>query len=101
RYKVKLPFDTASAAGIAASRWMRMAQPYAGTAEGTHHPLRRGTEVLVAFVDGDPDRPIIVGAVPNAHTVSPTTRANATQSVTRTPSGIRIELEDLENGAKA
>lgn len=94
RYKVKLPFDLGTVRGLSASRWIRMAQSYAGTNYGSHLPQHKGTEVLIAHVDGDPDRPIIVGAVPNPVTGSPVTSANATQSVTQTASGIRIELED-------
>jgi type VI secretion system secreted protein VgrG len=97
RYKVRLPFDMSLQQGMAASRWIRMAQGYAGAAYGIHHPLHKGTEVLLVHVDGDPDRPIIIGAVPNTHTVSPVTRVNATQSVTQTASGIRIEMEDLQS----
>jgi type VI secretion system secreted protein VgrG len=73
-----------------------MAQPYSGPGYGSHHPLHKGTEVLIAHIDGDPDRPIIVGSVPNPHTPSPSTSANATQSVIQTASGIRIEMEDLQ-----
>jgi type VI secretion system secreted protein VgrG len=94
RYKVKLPFDLGTKRGLQASRWIRMAQSYAGTNYGSHLPQHKGTEVLIAHVDGDPDRPVIVGAVPNPVTGSPVTSANATQSVTQTASGIRIELED-------
>ncbi|HVY45151.1 MAG TPA: type VI secretion system tip protein TssI/VgrG [Minicystis sp.] len=96
RYRVRLPFDLVGGKGSGASRWIRMAQPYAGAGYGTHHPLHKGTEVLVAYIDGDPDRPIIVGSVPNPHTLSPSTSSNASQSVTQTASGIRIELEDLQ-----
>ena len=53
-------------------------------------------EVLIAHLDGDPDRPVIVGAAPNPLTPSVVTGHNATQSVTETASGIRIEYEDLE-----
>ena len=95
RYKVSLPFDSGNVGGAAVSRWIRMAQPYSGPGYGTHHPLHKGAEVLLAFIDGDPDRPIIVGSVPNPHTQSPSTRQNATQSVTRTASGIHLEMEDL------
>jgi type VI secretion system secreted protein VgrG len=97
RYKVRMPYDMAGKKGMKASRWIRMAQPYAGQGYGTHHPLHKGIEVLVAHVDGDPDRPIILSAVPNPRTTSPSTSANATQSVTQTASGIRIEMEDLQS----
>jgi type VI secretion system secreted protein VgrG len=58
--------------------------------------LHKGAEVLLAHIDGDPDRPIIVGAVPCMHTPSPATASNATQSVIQTASGIRIEMEDQQ-----
>jgi len=96
RYKVRLPFDVGSKKGLAASRWIRKAQSYAGPGYGMHFPLHKGVEVLIAHVDGDPDRPIIVGSVPHASTPSPVNRANATQSVIQTASGIRVELEDLQ-----
>jgi type VI secretion system secreted protein VgrG len=94
RYKVRLPFDDSDGLGDAASHWVRMAQSYAGAGYGAHYPLHKGTEVLLAFLDGDPDRPIIVGAVPNGQTPGPSARGNATQSVIETASGIRIEMED-------
>lgn len=96
RYKVRLPFDSGNAPGTQASRWIRMSQPYTGAGYGQHHPLHKGAEVLLVHVDGDPDRPVIVGSVPHGHTVSPVTKSNHTQSVTHTPSGLRIELEDLQ-----
>jgi type VI secretion system secreted protein VgrG len=96
RYRVRMPFDVSGSKGQKASRWIRMAQPYSGPGYGSHHPLHKGTEVLIAHIDGDPDRPIIVGSVPNPHTPSPSTSANATQSVIQTASGIRIEMEDLQ-----
>jgi type VI secretion system secreted protein VgrG len=96
RYKIRLPFDSGNAVGTLASRWIRMAQPYSGAAYGSHHPLHKGTEVLITHIDGDPDRPIIVASIPHAHTVSPVQSPNATQSVVHTPSGIRIEMEDLQ-----
>lgn len=97
RYKVRLPFDLSGRKGMKASRWVRMAQPYSGQGYGSHFPLHKGTEVLLSHVDGDPDRPIIVGSVPNPHTASPSTSSNATQSVIQTASGIRIEMEDLQS----
>ncbi len=96
RYKVRMPFDMVGKKGSKASRWIRMAQPYAGPGYGMHHPLHKGIEVLVAHLGGDPDRPVIVGAAPNPRTVSPVTSSNSTQSVTQSASGIRIELEDRQ-----
>ncbi|APR77233.1 VgrG protein [Minicystis rosea] len=97
RYKVRMPYDVNLNKGGKASRWIRMAQPYAGAGYGTHHPLHKGTEVVLLHIDGDPDRPIIAGAVPNPQTLSPSTSSNATQSVTQTASGIRVEMEDLQS----
>ncbi|MEZ4339121.1 MAG: type VI secretion system tip protein TssI/VgrG [Sandaracinaceae bacterium] len=94
RYKILLPFDQIAAAGGKASRWIRMAQSSAGADYGMHLPLHIGTEVLLTHLDGDPDRPVIIGAVPNVDTMSPVVDANATQSRIRTSTGILFELED-------
>lgn len=94
RYRVVLPIDEAGTAGGTASRWVRRAQPSAGAGYGMHLPLHIGTEVAIAHVNGDPDRPIIVGAVPNAATPSPVVAANGPQSRIRTGSGVIFELDD-------
>lgn len=94
RYRVLLPFDEAATEGGAASRWVRRAQPSAGAGYGMHFPLHIGTEVAVGHVNGDPDRPVIVGAVPNASTASPVAGANGTQSRVRSGSGLVMELDD-------
>jgi type VI secretion system secreted protein VgrG len=98
RYKVIMPFDRSGIAGGRASRWIRMAQPYAGNSYGMHFPLHSGTEVLLTFVDGDPDRPIIAGSVPNPETASPVNTANQTQSMIRTGGGNQLRLEDNAGG---
>ena len=95
RYKVKLPFDQSDMEGGKASRWVRMQQPYAGAEHGMHFPLHKGTEVLLTFVDGDPDRPVIAGAVPNAETASPVTAANQSESVIQTGGHNKIRIQDL------
>ncbi|MBI4702259.1 MAG: type VI secretion system tip protein VgrG [Deltaproteobacteria bacterium] len=99
RYKVKLhfDFDDSDKRDGAASTWIRMLQPHSGSPEGFHFPLRRNTEVLVAFLGGDPDRPVIVGAVPNAVQPSPVTSENHTQNVIQTGGLNRIEIEDQES----
>jgi len=70
RYTVQVHFDTAVRGQQKASHPVRMAQPFAGHGNSMHFPLLPGTEVVLAFANGDPDRPIIVGALPNP--VSPT-----------------------------
>ncbi len=54
-----------------ASHWVRVAQPAAGANWGSVFLPRVGTEVLVDFVDGDLDRPFIVGQVHNAQDTPP------------------------------
>ncbi|MCK5097489.1 MAG: hypothetical protein KAR45_05265, partial [Desulfobacteraceae bacterium] len=84
RYKVILPFDRSGRFGGKASAWFRMMQPYAGQNQGMHFPLHKGTEVLLTFIDGNPDRPVIAGAMPNPETSSPVTDKNQTKSVIQT-----------------
>lgn len=71
RYTVQIHFDTAVRGQQKASHPVRMAQPFAGHGNSMHFPLLPGTEVIIGFANGDPDRPLIVGALPNP--VSPTT----------------------------
>jgi type VI secretion system secreted protein VgrG len=100
RYLVRFVFDTGAGDKQRPSKLVRMAQPHAGPDYGMHFPLKPGTEVIVAFVDGDPDRPIIVGAVPNPHTRSPVDASNATVHRIKTQSGIFMDLVD-EDGARS
>lgn len=94
RYKVLLPFDTVGELGGKASCWMQMTQTFTGPAYGMHFPLHIGADVLIAHVEGDPDRPVIVGALPTPQTATPVVQDNATQSVVRSKAHIVIELED-------
>ncbi len=94
RYLVRFLFDESGLPDGQASAWVRMMQPYAGGAEGFHFPLLKGTEVMVSFVGGDPDRPVIAGTVPNVATPSPVTGGNATENVIRTAGGNVLQLDD-------
>ncbi|WP_437959510.1 type VI secretion system tip protein TssI/VgrG [Sorangium sp. So ce119] len=94
RYLVKLKFDEASPRDGSGSTYVRMMQPHGGGVEGFHFPLRRGTEVVLSFLGGDPDRPVISGVVPNVLTPSPVTSGNHTKNVIQTGGRNRLELED-------
>jgi len=94
RYKVVLPFDQSGRKDGKASAWVRMMQPYAGAGHGMHFPLHKGTEVLLTFIDGDPDRPVIAGAVPNAETPSVVKDANQTMAAIQTGGSNKIAIED-------
>jgi type VI secretion system secreted protein VgrG len=94
RYKIVFPFDLSGRKDGKASKWVRMAQPYAGSDHGMHFPLHKDTEVLITFLNGDPDRPVIAGAVPNPGTPSPVTGNNQTMSVLNTAGRNRIAIED-------
>lgn len=94
RYKVVFPYDLYGTFGGKATRWVRKAEPYSGSDYGMHFTLHVGAEVAIAHVNGDPDRPIIIGCVPNTATMSPLTSVHATRSAIRTRSGILIDFED-------
>lgn len=65
RVKVKFHWDRAEAADENSSCWVRVAQAWAGSGWGSIHIPRIGQEVVVDFLEGDPDRPIIIGRVYN------------------------------------
>lgn len=94
RYAIKFKFDEGTLRDGKASTWVRKMEPHAGSTEGFHFPERKNTEVICAFLGGDPDRPIIIGAVPNAVTPSPVTAGNHMTNVIQTGGSNRLELED-------
>jgi type VI secretion system secreted protein VgrG len=99
RYSLKFKFDEGSRKDGKASTWVRKMQPHAGSVEGWHFPERKGTEVVCAFLGGDPDRPVIVGAIPTAVHPSPVTSGNHTKNVIQTGGRNRFEMED-QDGAQ-
>jgi len=90
-YRVRLPFDRAGSDGEKASHWIRMAQPYAGEEQGMYFPLKANTEVLLTFINGDPDRPIIAGAVPNGANLSLLNSNTSNQATIATPDLLRVK----------
>jgi len=53
------------------SCWARVSTPWAGKGYGFQNMPRIGEEVLVQFIEGDPDRPVVVGRVHNAENMPP------------------------------
>lgn len=95
RYVVQFHFDTAERESTRTSRPVRMAQPFAGPQQGMHFPLLPDTEVLIAFIDGDPDRPLIVGALPNPLTPSHVTAADSHMHRIQSRHGLTVEFGKL------
>ena len=65
RVRVQFPWDREGQRDENSSCWMRVSQGWAGAGYGGIHIPRVGQEVLVSFLDGDPDQPIVVGRVYN------------------------------------
>lgn len=100
RYKVKFRFDESDLTDGAASTNVRMQQPHGGGVEGFHFPLRKGTEVMFTFQDGDPDRPVIAAVLPNAHTPAPVVAGNYSANIIQTGGRNRIEMEDMDGSQR-
>ena len=66
RVKVQFHWDRYGKFDENSSCWIRVSQPWAGKGWGSMSTPRIGQEVIVEFLEGDPDRPIITGSVYNA-----------------------------------
>ena len=90
RVKVQFHWDRLGKKDEKSSCWVRVSQPWAGQNFGFMHIPRIGQEVVVDFLEGDPDQPLITGRVYNAQQMPPwDLPANATQSgvLTRSSKG--------------
>ncbi len=85
RIKLWFPWDRRAKKDGSDTCWVRVGQNWAGGGWGGQIIPRIGMEVMVAFVDGDPDRPLVTGIVPNPNNKVPyDLPANKTRSVFRT-----------------
>jgi type VI secretion system secreted protein VgrG len=104
RYRLRPHFDREEKTHGEASIPIRRLTPYGGPPgeqpTGLHLPLRDGAEVLLSCLNGDPDRPMIVGSVPNPQTASPVTSANPHQNRLRSAGDNELCLDD-QIGAEA
>ncbi|WP_446469144.1 type VI secretion system Vgr family protein [Xenorhabdus stockiae] len=73
---------------------VRLAKPYGGDTYGFHFPLIQGTEVAIAFHEGDPDRPYIAHALHDSYHPDHITARNRTRNVIRTPTNNKLRMED-------
>jgi type VI secretion system secreted protein VgrG len=71
RVKVQFYWDRDGKRDENSSCWIRVTTPWGGKGYGSISIPRIGNEVMVAFEEGDPDRPIIIGSVYNAEQTPP------------------------------
>ncbi|WP_409075903.1 type VI secretion system Vgr family protein [Pantoea sp. C3] len=93
-YRVKFDADRDDKGQGMESMPVRFAKPYGGDKYGFHFPLIQGTEVAIAFHEGDPDRPYIAHAMHDSRHLDHVTEANSTRNVIRTAGLNKLRMED-------
>ena len=93
-YRVKFDADRDDKGQGMESMPVRFAKPYGGDKYGFHFPLIQGTEVAIAFHEGDPDRPYIAHALHDSRHLDHVTEANSTRNVIRTAGLNKLRMED-------
>jgi len=93
-YRVKFDADRDDKRQGMESMPVRFAKPYGGDKYGFHFPLIQGTEVAIAFHEGDPDRPYKAHAMHDSRHVDHVTEANSTRNVIRTAGLNKLRMED-------
>ena len=94
RYRVKMDFDREGTEPGFGYLWLRMAKPCAGETLGWHTPLIDGTEVAIAYSNGDIDLPYIAYALHDAEHPDPVNRDNHTRNILRTSANSKLRMED-------
>lgn len=90
RVQVVFKWDVDDAKKLDRSCWIRVAQPFAGQQFGIQFIPRIGHEVLVEFLDGNPDNPVVVGSLYNGTNLPPYSLPdNKTQSGIKTKSTLK------------
>lgn len=103
RVKVRFAWDSSDVTRDT-SCWLRVAMPLAGNGYGALFTPRAGHEVLVGFLNGDPDVPVIVGALYNGKNTHPymaagTTRSGVTSKLTQAETN-ELEFDDKPGAEK-
>jgi type VI secretion system secreted protein VgrG len=104
RVKLQFHWDRLGVKDENSSCWVRVSQSWAGASWGALFLPRIGQEVVVSYVDGDPDRPLITGAVYNGENATPVILPGMqTQSTIKSRSskkgtaGNEIRMEDKKD----
>jgi uncharacterized protein involved in type VI secretion and phage assembly len=98
RVKVKFPWET----GASESNWAPVAMPHAGGGRGMYFMPEIGDEVLVAFEQGDPNRPVVLGSLWNGNDPPPNDGLHGDEQSNNdikrivTKSGNRFVMDDME-----
>lgn len=96
RAKVQFHWDREGKKDEKTTCWIRVGHGFAGPTHGIQfHPLV-GDEVIVEFLEGDPDRPLITGSVYNASNKAPLDPEKRIQNVILTPYQHRLLFDDAE-----
>jgi type VI secretion system secreted protein VgrG len=95
RVRLQFHWDRDSPGNEESSCWVRVAQAWAGSGFGAVFTPRVGQEVLVEFLEGDPDRPIVTGSVYNSDNKPPYLPLNPTQSGFKTRSTLKGAEENF------
>ncbi|MEA9393600.1 type VI secretion system tip protein VgrG [Acerihabitans sp. TG2] len=94
RYRVRLDFTLDDVEPGYAYPWLRMAKPYTGDTHGWHTPLIDGTEVAIAYSNGDIDLPYISHAFHDSGHRDVVNRDNRSQNILRTAGGNELRMQD-------
>ena len=99
RVKVQFRWDRYGTSDQNSSGWIRVASPWAGKSFGIQLVPRIGQEVIVSFLEGDPDKPVVTGSLYNGDQMPPYgLPANQTVSGIKThssPGGSALEPNEL------
>jgi type VI secretion system secreted protein VgrG len=95
-YVIKLPFDLDEWSPGGTSRPVRFAKPYSGDNYGHHFPLIDSAEVALEFTAGDPNRPIMIGAMHDSLHPDLVNNLNNTRNIIRTAAQNELRMEDKE-----
>lgn len=97
RYKVSMPYILSDSKPWKISSWIRFAAPTAGGNKGFHFPLKKNTEVALAFVNGDPDRPVIIGTLFNSSNPNVVNAKNSLENVIESQKKMKIVFDDNDD----